>query len=130
MLEFLFGLMRTSQNSDALPINAMMYLVDKMENLQELMCKNGWVLGKDARGYNFSNFEQGSLNKTLLKFHMDDEAISDIEHLEIMNQAEKSVRLFFRHPLWSPKNQVPHFHAAVHLDARTCHTTSQLFPQH
>ena len=80
--------MRVSQNSDALPIARMMYLVDKMELCQDLMQRNGWVMGKVAKGY---SMQRGGDDKDE-RDHMDAGIITDSEHLVIMNKAALDAR--------------------------------------
>ena len=65
-----------------------MYLVDKMQYLQELMAKNGWVSGKEARGYSFAASGPTKTGRN----HMEEEHIEDSEHLLIMNKAALDAR--------------------------------------
>lgn len=90
MLEYFFGLMRVRSNSDMLTVQHMMENANKMTALQELLRKYGWVSGRRARQYGVNLDEKHKRGA----FAKEGETISDIEHLNVMNEASEAVKSF------------------------------------
>ena len=102
MLEYYFGILRQRQNSDCLTVQMLHCVVSKLTDFQKLCTEHNWRIGASAKSYAASWYRNSSSAVAL-----DNETISDGEHLHIITQATQISKPFLEKLGFQPREISP-----------------------